>query len=345
MSGNIGKMEDLKVYHKTILIDHTSEKHRNKFIVNWKLDDSLNFAPKAESIDSAAPLNAEDIINYSDKIISHYQKIYGSNIVFVFKGVGVMLYKDLDIVIKALKERNCKTAIDSVFLRKAYFYEQLNKGNLDYLSLYYKLSNNDFKPFLAMLQNLRQSIHIRLNINISSIEFDLLKVLMDEIMANDDQVSVSLSHDGNRDKNELNDLQLSLFHEMKESLIKRDQRLNLTENWYCGLMRCYNTEGQIGDYLPEEYVREEKNHWKGWLCWAGLEQIFITHNGNVFRSSCCQDWIGNLHDYIEFPTLPVFCNKESCYMYWNITVKKQYPVYFQPKDIVSLARIGLFQPL
>jgi hypothetical protein len=58
-------------------------------------------------------------------------------------------------------------------------------------------------------------------------------------------------------------------------------------------------------------VRQE-NQYKGWLCWAGLESLMITAQGDVYTATCKAKRIGNIYEDFDLPDEPMVCPKDWC---------------------------------
>ena len=53
----------------------------------------------------------------------------------------------------------------------------------------------------------------------------------------------------------------------------------------------------------QEIINYQLNNFKGWLCHAGLESLYVDTRGFVFMANCgVGGKIGNIRDNFEFPT-------------------------------------------
>jgi hypothetical protein len=76
------------------------------------------------------------------------------------------------------------------------------------------------------------------------------------------------------------------------------------------------------------FIADDKNNWKGWDCWAGVEQIIIDFDGSIWRGWCrVGGSFGNIKipNSVNFPTSPVRCDKNYCHCNFDIMCKKVLP--------------------
>jgi hypothetical protein len=80
-------------------------------------------------------------------------------------------------------------------------------------------------------------------------------------------------------------------------------------------------ESNVNDLLANE-----SNKFKGWLCWAGLQNITIDSDGNVWRAICkVGGKLGDIHNGFDVPTEPIICTKDSCNCAADIQLSKAEP--------------------
>lgn len=82
------------------------------------------------------------------------------------------------------------------------------------------------------------------------------------------------------------------------------------------------TGSEYTDY--QTLVLEDRNHFKGWQCNIGLEQIIVDAWGRVTRGHCRQGGtIGQLGSTIDFDVRGVICTRDSCANAFDILATKQ----------------------
>ena len=85
------------------------------------------------------------------------------------------------------------------------------------------------------------------------------------------------------------------------------------------------TQGEQIEYTDyQTMVLEGKNVFKGYQCWAGLEQIVVDAWGRVYRGHCRQGgFMGNIKDKnIVWPTQSKTCALDICRNSFDILATK-----------------------
>ncbi len=54
------------------------------------------------------------------------------------------------------------------------------------------------------------------------------------------------------------------------------------------------------------------DHWAGWHCEAGMNRLWIEHDGSIYGSECKNDYLGNIFDEWKILTSPTICQKTRC---------------------------------
>lgn len=89
-------------------------------------------------------------------------------------------------------------------------------------------------------------------------------------------------------------------------------------------------ESNVNDLLANE-----TNKFKGWLCWAGVQNLTIDNNGDVWRAICkVGGKLGDIHNGFIVPTDPIVCTKENCTCAADIQLSKA------KQDSIKRLRIG-----
>ena len=78
-------------------------------------------------------------------------------------------------------------------------------------------------------------------------------------------------------------------------------------------------DGKNETIYPASWINENKNRFKGWSCYIGVEKIFIGIDGRISRGSWCKAGggrgaLGNVNNpqSIQFPKDPVECPNDYC---------------------------------
>ena len=75
-----------------------------------------------------------------------------------------------------------------------------------------------------------------------------------------------------------------------------------------------NKEGEYSLHSMEEVLGRRINSWKGWRCSAGIDNIHITADGNIYSGTCrVGGLLGNIFDSgVSFPEEWQICTKNNC---------------------------------
>lgn len=83
------------------------------------------------------------------------------------------------------------------------------------------------------------------------------------------------------------------------------------------------------------------NKFKGWYCNAGIDFLWINHEGYIFGNVCRHSGCyGNLYDNFELPKEPIICPANSCYCAADIEIlkaKKKEDLYLFASNITNSA--------
>lgn len=107
---------------------------------------------------------------------------------------------------------------------------------------------------------------------------------------------------------------------------------NKVTNWANIIV--HYSDGTSEESNVNHLLAAETNKFKGWLCWAGLQNITIDNDGIVWRAICkVGGKLGDIHKGFVVPTEPIICTKESCNCAADIQLSKA------SKDSIKRLRI------
>lgn len=89
-----------------------------------------------------------------------------------------------------------------------------------------------------------------------------------------------------------------------------------------------DSEGQIekDSANVNDLLMKETNQFEGWECWAGLQNITIDNNGNVWRAICRQgESLGSIHTDFDVASDTVICRKKKCTCAADLHLSKAMP--------------------
>lgn len=95
-------------------------------------------------------------------------------------------------------------------------------------------------------------------------------------------------------------------------------------NWNNIILHFDNEESREANV--NDLLATESNKFKGWLCWAGVQNISIDNEGNVWRAICkVGGKLGTIYEGFSVPKEPIVCTKDSCTCAADIQLSKALP--------------------
>ena len=93
---------------------------------------------------------------------------------------------------------------------------------------------------------------------------------------------------------------------------------------YRGPMKFQTQEGNEDIYDVPEMIAHKLNNWKGWHCYAGVENLAIDFHGYMRRAWCGAGnvYIGNIMDDLTLPTTPIICEVSKCHCGFDMMCTK-----------------------
>lgn len=311
---------------------HASEDHNEIVCVNWCLGNTCNFScsycPSFLHDGSVPWIPIDEVLPFVDRVVDHYVDRLGKQMYVEFTGGEVTLFKDFLRLTQALKDRGQWTGIITNGSRTPRFWEQA-KDLIDHVCVSYHPEQGDADHMISTINQISDQVDVHVNIMIKPDHDDFEKALRvaERIATETHNITIDLQtllvdlgsvpyeyQDGQIDR------VLALGRELKKTVRERRDR----DPWtYRGSMKMIG-DGEIIQ-SPGTFVSERTNNWNGWWCAAGLEQIVIDYNGDIFRGWCKQGGlIGNVRDEeIHFPTTGVVCQTNFCHCNFDIMCTKR----------------------
>lgn len=79
------------------------------------------------------------------------------------------------------------------------------------------------------------------------------------------------------------------------------------------IIRHYQSDGTFTDLTVDQTIALKLNQWRGWVCTAGLSQLYIGHDGKVYRGVCREgESIGNVFRGFTTPSEAIVCQAQFC---------------------------------
>ena len=315
------------------ILDHHHDAVKDWVVVNWNLGNRCNFScsycPPVLNDGSFGWNDFEVVKTFIDAVIDHYAP---RTIYFEFTGGEVTLWKDFVSTAKYIKERGHDIGFISNASRTIRWWEQ-NKEVFDHVCLSFHPEFSKPEHFLEVAKIMSEQCRTHINIMMHT---DPEKFQMGEKLAHDSvveckNISIALQPlvvDFGTERFPYTDEQLQIIDDQFKnygSKIIHDK----TYTVYRGSMDMIDTVNNLkANSSAHRFIADNKNNWKGWDCWAGVEQIIVDFDGSVWRGWCrVGGSFGNIKNpkQVNFPAKPIRCNKSFCHCNFDIMCKKVLP--------------------
>jgi hypothetical protein len=307
-------------------LEHQHDIAKNTVVINWCLTDVCNYkchyCLHSLNCGEIGFPNVVDVLSFCRKIID---VTYPKKIYFEFTGGEVTLWKYLPLVIDNIKQySNVSVGIISNSSRSLSWWS-LMRDKLDHVCLSFHPSFADRDHYIKVVKLLSNHLRIHTNFMMDPDYFDICKDLAFEMATTVPNISMALQpllvdfkdelYDYSKDQIEIIDRQYELYG----SLVK------WTRSWdvYRGAMKMISDKKTIMT-SAQRFISDKTNKWKGWKCWAGVEQMVVDLNGNVWRGWCKEGGsLGNISSVIDYETKPIICNRDYCHCNFDIMCTKE----------------------
>ena len=315
-------------------LDHHHEEAKEWVIVNWNLGNMCNFkctyCPDILHDGSFGWNDFDTVKTFINLVDKNYntKKIY-----FEFTGGEVTLWKDFIKCAEYIKKKGHDVGIITNGSRTIRWWEE-NKNILDHVCVSYHPEFSKSDHYLQVLDIMRRECRTHSNI---MMHYDLK--LWDkccevvEKVIEIPNISLALQPliiDFGENLYSYTEEQIQYIDKQWHdfgSKIKHDD--TLIKKIYRGSMDMIDTINNLKqNSSAHRFINDKTNNWKGWKCWAGLEQIVVDFDGTIYRGWChVGGKLGNIKksDSIIWPKSHVICNKEFCHCNFDIMCKKELP--------------------
>lgn len=117
-----------------------------------------------------------------------------------------------------------------------------------------------------------------------------------------------------------------MYNYTKEQLqiLSHPSSIETPQTNYRGEMVKVFTADKKENHSCNHFISSFENTWNDWLCYAGIEQLIVTKEGDIYRGWCMSGGkIGNINQqHIDFPALPIQCDKHICSCNFDIMCTK-----------------------
>jgi len=97
--------------------------------------------------------------------------------------------------------------------------------------------------------------------------------------------------------------------------------INDSTEWSnCGI---WSSDGSYQEINSDALVATDRVNFYGWTCYAGVDNIFIDFDGQIYRGMCQNDGaIGHIKNLVTFVSDATVCKKQWCVCNNDITLRK-----------------------
>jgi MoaA/NifB/PqqE/SkfB family radical SAM enzyme len=114
------------------------------------------------------------------------------------------------------------------------------------------------------------------------------------------------------------DLYADYYSEEEHSWISK----NMSQVWWQNIGLWYE-DGSYTEANTDDIVSRNLTGFKGWTCWAGVDQLMVDFDGSIWRGQCKnRGRIGHVLEPLNLPTEPTTCDQRTCVVNGDISQRK-----------------------
>ena len=312
--------------HSYIKLEHSKPEHSNWFVVNWCLGNTCNFScnycPENLHDGSVKWPTIETIKSFISRVVDQVspKKVY-----FEFTGGEVTLYRNFVQICQHVTSLGAKVGLISNGSRTLRWWEE-NKQYFDHVCLSFHPEFSKVDHFIDVVRLLNNDVRTHVNIMMDPNQFDYCYSVANKVkdLGNISMALQPLIHDFGEVLFDYNEFQKKIF-EKQHDLISKHIKFTRTFEYYRGAMKMVYSDGKTEVSSAHRFLSFKTNDWSGWKCYAGVEQIIIDMNGNIFRGWCLEGGkIGNIDDKkLKLVKSPILCTKKMCHCNFDIMSTKE----------------------
>ena len=307
-------------------LEHSNENAKNTIVVNWCITDKCNYRCSycLPSLNRGInePPDFDTIVKFCNSFVNRNKnkKIY-----FEFTGGEITTWDRVLILVQFLKEyENVSVGLISNGSKNIKWWNEI-KDYVDHVSLSFQPEFSKKESYIKLVDFLTGYMKVHCNIMMHPSYFEVCQDVAKSISENISNASMALQpllvdfkdqlYDYSPEQLEVIDKQ----HELYASKIK------WTRSWpiYRGAMiKVYDDKKVVSS--AHRFISDKTNRWTGWRCYAGVEQIVVDLDGNVWRGWCKEGGIlGNVRDEVDFNLEPIICQRDYCHCNFDIMCTKE----------------------
>jgi hypothetical protein len=305
-------------------LHHADPRHRRIALIDWNLGNVCNFScsycpPSLHSGTTRWP-SLSVIFAFGDRVVEHHS-VHGYRTFFQFTGGEPTLYPDLLVALAHFKERGSLTGVISNGSRKIAWWQRAAEL-LDNVVLTQHIEETRLTDFIAVATWLSERVNTHVNVTMLPDRFNECLERATAIHRECPRISISL-------KPLLvgfGDVLYPYTEEQRRVMMQFDGRRKAAPPLQTcrGTMAYQGDDGNVTLTTAARLVTADQNHWPGWTCYVGVENLCIASNGDCYRGICREGGkLGTIYDEaIRFPENPLTCTKATCHCLTDILTTK-----------------------
>ena len=310
-------------YHK---LEHEHQFAKDTVVVNWCLLNSCNYkcsyCPPYLHSGSAGRPDYDEVTKFCSSVIQHNED---KNVYFEFTGGEVTYWLDFYDLVQFLKSHdNVYVGVISNGSRNLGWWDDI-KTQLDHACLSFQPEFSNRHHYIELAQLISSHMRTHVNLMMHPAYFDLCIEVVEEIVKVVPNVSIALQpllvdfkdelYEYTQEQSEIIDKQFELYG----SKVKWDTDRPI----FRGSMKLVGEEIEMTS-SSHRFISEGVNRWKGWRCYAGVEQIVVDTDGRIWRGWCLEGGsLGYIEDYVHLPEKPIICSRDYCHCNFDIMCTKE----------------------
>lgn len=314
-------------------LEHHHAEARDWVVVNWNLGNMCNFScsycPSILNDGSFGWNDFEVVQRFIDAVVENYAP---RTVYFEFTGGEVTLWKDFVKTAEYIKSIGHDIGFISNASRTIRWWEK-NKTKFDHVCLSFHPEHSDAQHFFEVVSIMSQQCRTHVNVmgHTDPDHFREGVELSERLASEVKNISMAfqpLVVDFGEERFPYTDEQQRLFDDQWKlfgSRVVHDRQFKL----YRGSMDMHDTVNNLQqNSSAHRFIADGTNNWKGWDCWAGVEQIVVDFDGTVLVGWCRVGGpLGQMQnpESIRWPNKPIKCNKGFCHCNFDIMCTKVLP--------------------
>ncbi len=311
------------------LLTHKREYSKNCNLVNWCMGNQCNYSCSYCPDGLHSGSTKWPAINDAKKFVKRMHEHFKDKIIYYeLTGGEVTLWKNLIILLSFIKSYgNSNICIISNGSRGIDFWEGM-RNYLNHIALSFHSETTEIEHFMDVIGTLNGHMRVHLNIIMNPNDYFFNKgiELADKAIDKFKNFTIGfqpLQENLGGPLYKYTNEQMQIIKNQVEwfKKIKQNKEFDVPR----GALVIKNSKtGEMCTTFSQELVTTRKNQWTGWECFAGIENIVVDMDGNIFRGWCKQGGIiGNITGTITFPSKPIICGKRRCHCGTDILCTKR----------------------